>query len=94
MIKSHFCVNTTDMLSGLKEGAIKMSKSDPDSAIFMEDSESDVIRKINIAYCKPKEVYNEKGEFLNPIMDYCKTIIFPSASKMEIRRLKENGGDM
>jgi len=82
------------MLSGLKEGAIKMSKSDPDSAIFMEDSESDVIRKINIAYCKPQEVYNEKGEFLNPIMDYCKTIIFPSAFKMEIHRTKENGGDM
>lgn len=27
------------MLSGLKEGQEKMSKSDPDSAIFMEDSE-------------------------------------------------------
>ena len=26
------------MLSGLKEGALKMSKSDPDTAIFMEDS--------------------------------------------------------
>lgn len=27
------------MLMGLKEGQEKMSKSDPDSAIFMEDSE-------------------------------------------------------
>lgn len=27
------------MLAGLKEGQEKMSKSDPDSAIFMEDSE-------------------------------------------------------
>jgi tryptophanyl-tRNA synthetase len=26
------------MLSGLKEGQEKMSKSDPDSAIFMEDT--------------------------------------------------------
>jgi tyrosyl-tRNA synthetase len=26
------------MLSGLKEGQPKMSKSDPDSAIFMEDT--------------------------------------------------------
>jgi tyrosyl-tRNA synthetase len=25
------------MLAGLKEGQLKMSKSDPDSAIFMED---------------------------------------------------------
>ena len=35
-----------DMLMGLKEGQEKMSKSDPDSAIFMEDSEADVKRKI------------------------------------------------
>ena len=30
------------MLMGLKEGQEKMSKSDPDSAIFMEDSVNDV----------------------------------------------------
>ena len=34
------------MLYGLKEGQAKMSKSDPDSAIFMEDSADDVRRKI------------------------------------------------
>ncbi|KAL7549320.1 hypothetical protein ACHAWF_012593 [Thalassiosira exigua] len=39
------------MLYGLKEGQEKMSKSDPDSAIFMEDSEEDVERKITKAYC-------------------------------------------
>ena len=31
---------------GLKKGQTKMSKSDPDSAIFMEDSIQDVNRKI------------------------------------------------
>jgi tyrosyl-tRNA synthetase len=41
------------MLSGLKEGMAKMSKSDPDSAIFMEDTYEEVKRKITIAYCKP-----------------------------------------
>jgi tyrosyl-tRNA synthetase len=39
------------MLYGLKQGQAKMSKSDPDSAIFMEDSREDVARKINNAYC-------------------------------------------
>ena len=39
------------MLYGLKKGQEKMSKSDPDSAIFMEDSPEDVERKINAAYC-------------------------------------------
>jgi tyrosyl-tRNA synthetase len=39
------------MLYGLKEGQEKMSKSDPDSAIFMEDGVEDVERKIRSAYC-------------------------------------------
>merc|ERR1719247_2293936 len=34
------------MLYGLKAGQEKMSKSDPDSAIFMEDAASDVARKL------------------------------------------------
>merc|ERR1719293_115483 len=43
------------MLYGLKAGQSKMSKSDPDSAIFMEDTAEDVRRKITNAYC-PREV--------------------------------------
>jgi len=40
------------MLLGLKEGQEKMSKSDPDSAIFMEDEIADVQRKIKKkAFC-------------------------------------------
>lgn len=39
------------MLYGLKAGQEKMSKSDPDSAIFMEDTREDVERKIMNAYC-------------------------------------------
>lgn len=43
------------MLYGLKAGQEKMSKSDPDSAVFMEDSPEDVERKIMKAYCPSKE---------------------------------------
>ena len=39
------------MLYGLKAGQEKMSKSDPDSAVFMEDAAADVERKIRNAYC-------------------------------------------
>ncbi|CAD7942719.1 unnamed protein product [Amoebophrya sp. A120] len=42
------------MLYGLFAGQEKMSKSNPDSAIFMEDSEEDVRRKLRNAYC-PRE---------------------------------------
>ena len=38
----------------LKQGQEKMSKSDPSSAIFMEDSEADVNTKIKKAFCPPK----------------------------------------
>jgi len=43
------------MLYGLKAGQEKMSKSDPDSAIFMEDKAEDVERKIMQAYCPTRE---------------------------------------
>lgn len=63
---------------GLKEGQEKMSKSDPESAIFMEDTAADVKRKIKKAYCPPQVV--EK----NPIMDYAKHIIFGYYGKMTV----------
>jgi len=67
------------MLSGLKEGQTKMSKSDPDSAIFMEDTVEDVNRKIKKSFCPEKIVAN------NPILDYCKNIIFPSFKNYTIQ---------
>jgi hypothetical protein len=42
------------MMPGLLEGQEKMSKSDPNSAIFMEDSEAEVNVKIKKAYCPPQ----------------------------------------
>ena len=66
------------MLMGLKEGQEKMSKSDPDSAIFMEDSKEDVKRKIKKAYCPPEIVEN------NPIMDYAKNILFAYNGRFDI----------
>merc|ERR1719410_1841124 len=42
------------MLYGLKAGQAKMSKSDPDSAVFMEDTPEDVRRKVMNAYCPTK----------------------------------------
>ena len=76
------------MLMGLIKGAEKMSKSIPDSAIFMEDSEKDVLRKIKNAYCPIKEVDG------NPIFEYIKFIIFPKFGKLFIERKEENGGNV
>lgn len=50
--------------------SMKMSKSKPDSAIFMTDTTEDIKRKIGQAYCPEGEVED------NPILDYIRQIIF------------------
>ncbi len=47
------------MLYGLSKGQQKMSKSNKDSAIFMEDSADDVERKLRKAHCPVKEEASE-----------------------------------
>ncbi|GFH58177.1 nucleotidylyl transferase [Chaetoceros tenuissimus] len=54
-IKNKPIILSHHMLYGLKAGQEKMSKSDPDSAVFMEDTAADVERKIMAAYCPDKE---------------------------------------
>merc|ERR1719305_2204265 len=72
------------MLYGLKAGQSKMSKSDADSAIFMEDTPEDVARKINNAFCPTTpqksgadedEMHLVKDHLKNPCLDYVKHII-------------------
>lgn len=66
----------------------KMSKSKPDSAIFMTDSPEEVKRKISKAYCPEKQA-NE-----NPILEYCKYIIFEKFKTFDIKRPEKFGGDV
>jgi len=47
------------MVPGLKKGQEKMSKSIPDTAIFMEDSAEEVERKIRGAFCPGPEDFNK-----------------------------------
>src|SRR3989339_1310955 len=60
----------------------KMSKSNPDNAIFMTDTTEDVKRKINKAYCLEGDVKE------NPILEYYKYIIFESFEKLGINEVK------
>jgi len=66
----------------------KMSKSRPESSIFMHDSRKEIERKIAGAYCAPKDVEN------NPVLDYSKHIIFRAFGEMEIERDKKYGGPL
>lgn len=67
---------------------LKMSKSKPASAIFMTDSEEEVKTKIRNAWCP------EKGVCENPILEYCKYIIFEKFDTVKIERSKKWGGDI
>jgi len=79
-------VKTEDKLERTIE--LKMSKSNPDSAIFMDDSREEIKRKIDKAYC-PEKIVEE-----NPILEYCKYIIFEKFKKLEIERPAKFGGSL
>ncbi|MBN1159787.1 MAG: tyrosine--tRNA ligase [Candidatus Diapherotrites archaeon] len=68
--------------------AMKMSKSIPDSAIFMLDSEDEIQRKLKKAYCPPKQVEE------NPILEYAKYIIFNKFDSITIKRPEKFGGNL
>ncbi len=66
----------------------KMSKSIPESSIFVHDSKEVIKKKINRAYCPAKVVEG------NPVVEYSKEIIFRAFDEFEIKRPKKFGGDV
>ncbi len=68
--------------------AMKMSKSKPDSAVFINDEPEEVMRKILKAFCPEREVK------FNPVLDWAKNIIFPIFDSLYIERPDKFGGDV
>lgn len=69
--------------------AMKMSKSNPKSAIWIHDSEEDIERKINKAFCPEKEIQ------YNPVLNWAGHILFWNRNMLfRIERKKEHGGDV
>ncbi len=68
--------------------AMKMSKSKPGSAIFMTDTAAEVEKKIGAAYCPEKQVME------NPIIEYCKHIVFRKMDVLAIDRPAKFGGPL
>ncbi|GAF79714.1 unnamed protein product, partial [marine sediment metagenome] len=74
---------------GVERGIeLKMSKSKPETAIFMDDSQEDIKTKINNAFCPAKQIES------NPILDYAKYLIFEKFNTIKIKRAKKFGGDL
>ncbi|MBU4189718.1 MAG: tyrosine--tRNA ligase, partial [Candidatus Thermoplasmatota archaeon] len=66
-------------LTGTERMESKMSKSSPESCVFIHDPEEDIKRKIKNAYC-PMEIEN------NPVIDICRHIIFREHETITIER--------
>ena len=65
------------MIMGL-DGSDKMSKSNPDNTIFMDDGTTDVKRKITKAFCEPGNITK------NPLLDWLKWLILPITESITI----------
>jgi tyrosyl-tRNA synthetase len=68
--------------------AMKMSKSKPNTAVFMTDSEENIKRKLMAAFCPPKETG------YNPVMNWTKHIIFKLNKELTIERPTKFGGKL
>ncbi len=69
--------------------SLKMSKSKPDTCIFVHDSLEEIKRKITNAFCPEGEAV------FNPVLDWVKSLLFRDKdSKLSIEREKKFGGDV
>lgn len=69
--------------------AMKMSKSVPNSAVFIHDTPDEIRRKLNKAFCPEKE-----ADF-NPVLDWARCLIFSSEkAELPVEREKRFGGDI
>jgi len=62
----------------------KMSKSDPNSGIFVNDTNEMITKKINKSWCEQGKVYD------SPLVDIVESIILPRLEKIKI----ESGNEM
>ena len=65
---------------------LKMSKSITDAPVFMDDSQAEITRKIQQAYCPPNTAHE------NPVLEYCKYIVFERQKLFVIERPQKFGG--
>jgi tyrosyl-tRNA synthetase len=64
----------------------KMSKSKPETCIFLYDSPEEIRQKMNKAFCP------EKTAKFNPVLDMCKFIVFREKETFKIDRSVKFGG--
>jgi len=82
------------LLMGLQGGGrmdaaeSKMSKSNPESAVFLHDGPEVVRAKLKKAFCPQGQVND------NPVLEHARLVIFPELGRMDVKRPEKFGGDM
>jgi tyrosyl-tRNA synthetase len=66
----------------------KMSKSDPNSGVFIHDSDDEIKKKISKAWCE------EANTQSNPLLEIAKTIIFHEFNELKVERPEKFGGNV
>lgn len=70
------------------EVSSKMSKSKPETAVFVHDMEEDIKRKLSKAFCPENVAEN------NPVLEYNRYIIFRKMKRIKVERDRKFGGDI
>jgi len=68
------------------EIASKMSKSKPETAVFVHDSADVIKRKMDNAYCPAKVTAG------NPVLEYARYIVFRKSNSLRVERPAKYGG--
>ena len=66
----------------------KMSKSDPNSGVFIHNSDDEIRKKISKAWCEEANIEN------NPLLKISKSVIFHEFNEMKVERPEKFGGNI
>jgi len=66
----------------------KMSKSKPETSIFVHDNAEEIMKKVNSAYCPPRVLEG------NALIEYSRYIVFRKQKFLRIERPEKYGGNV
>ncbi|MFH1056783.1 MAG: tyrosine--tRNA ligase [Candidatus Micrarchaeota archaeon] len=74
------------LLPSLLGEELKMSKSKPESAVFIHDPQEEIKKKVSKAFCPEKQAEG------NPVLAYARDLVFQNKKTFSIDRLEKFGG--
>ena len=66
----------------------KMSKSDPNSGVFIHNTDNEIKKKISKAWCEEGNIES------NPLLEISRSVIFHEFKEMKVERPEKFGGNV